>query len=118
MGDPSTAVTQRNFICSNLNCLFIKLFRKQANTALETKEAAGKILLFRIPKHTQLTSVYVYEDQTSQTLADGDLQHDSIILIAKVDDLPQCRQRHNIYRDVGPTIHTTALLLHHSKLRQ
>jgi hypothetical protein len=54
---------QRTFRYSNLNWLFIKLFRKQANSALETKEAAGKNPLFRIPKHTQLAFVYVYEDQ-------------------------------------------------------
>jgi hypothetical protein len=53
----STAVTQRTFRCSNLNWLFIKLFRKQPNSAVETKEAAGKIMLFQIPKHTQLTFV-------------------------------------------------------------
>ena len=83
------------FRCSNLNWLFIKWFRKQANSALETK-AAGKNRLFRIPKHTQLAFVYVYEDQTSKTLADGDLEHCSIILVATVDDLPQCQQRQNI----------------------
>jgi hypothetical protein len=60
---------------------------------VETKEAAGKIMLFQIPKHTQLTFVWVYEDQTSKTLADGDSEHHSIILIATVDDLPQCQQR-------------------------
>ena len=114
----STAVTERTFRCSNLNWLFIKLFRKQANSALETKAAAGKIMLFRIPKHTQLTFVYDYENQTSKTLADGDLGHRSIILIATVDDLSQCQQSQDIYRDVGPTVHTTALLLHYSKLRQ
>jgi hypothetical protein len=84
---------QRTFMCSNLNRLFIKLYRKQANSALGTKETAAKIQLFRIPKHTQLTFAYVYEDQTSKTLADGDLEHRSIILVATVDDLPQYQPR-------------------------
>jgi hypothetical protein len=54
---------QRTFRCSNLNWLFIKLFRKQANSALETKEAAGKISAFSNSQTPQLAFVYVYEDQ-------------------------------------------------------
>lgn len=88
------------------------------NSASEIEAAAGEILLFRIPEPTQLTFVPVYDDKTSQALAGGDSTHCSTTLITTVDDLPLCQDRHDIHHDVGPTIHTTALLLYYRKLRQ